>query len=84
MKKNGLKEIIESGKAPGIVNNTSNGFVDLQMPRHWGKGVTEGGFAKNYNEHGQPVYSSNTDLREAIAKAQDHGENVRAVPTRDL
>ena len=82
--KNGLREIIESGKFPGFAINAGNGSVDIARPLHWGKDVTPGGFAKQYTADGEPVYSSNRDMEEALAKARHHGENIRAVNTRDL
>jgi hypothetical protein len=69
----------------GIADNTTNGFVDVAACRNWGKKATKdgSGFAKRYNNKGQPMYESMAEHANAIAKANDHGEDVVAVKPRD-
>lgn len=64
--------------------NASEGFVDTARPPGWGKDVVPGGFAKHYNENDEPYYTSNRDMEEALAKARDHGEDIRSVRVRDM
>ena len=44
-------------------------FTAMQVPRDWK-------YAKNFNDQGQPQFSSKRELHEAMSRANDNGEHV--------
>jgi hypothetical protein len=83
----GLAEILAAGKFPGFRMESSGPYVvDLQSPRGWGMNATKDrkGFAKHYNRHGQPVYRNNHEAKDAVLKANDHGERMEVRHSREM
>lgn len=83
----GIREILAAGKFPAFRKESTDSYVvDLQMPRGWGQNATKDGkgFAKHYNAKGQPIYRNNHEALEAVAKANDHGDPVHAIHSRDI
>lgn len=67
-----------------LMNDSGVGWVDIASPRDWGREATGGeGFARKYNELGQPIFSNHREFAEACRKANDHGDSVAPIRARD-
>lgn len=83
-KHGGLKEILASGKFPGMfVEDKGAGWTDTVSPHWWGMGTKHGPFAKKHTPDGKPIWSNTGEYAEACRIARHHGENVRPMKPRD-